>query len=55
MVTGDNTETATAIAKDANIIPDEYEKPEEGQPGEFLVMEGKEFRTRVGGLFSKEE
>ena len=41
MVTGDNTETATAIAKDANIIPAVYEKPERGEPGEFLVMEGK--------------
>lgn len=33
MVTGDNTETATAIAKDANIILSEYEKPQPGEPG----------------------
>lgn len=33
MVTGDNTETATAIAKDANILPANYEKPEKGKPG----------------------
>ena len=55
MVTGDNTETATAIAKDANIIPAVYEKPEKGEPGEFLVMEGEEFRTRVGGLQKAED
>jgi magnesium-transporting ATPase (P-type) len=41
MVTGDNTETATAIAKDANIIPSEYERPEKGEPGYYVVMEGK--------------
>ena len=28
MVTGDNTETATAIAKDANIIPSSFKRPE---------------------------
>lgn len=33
MVTGDNTETATAIAKDANILPVNYTKPVKGQPG----------------------
>ncbi len=33
MVTGDNTETATAIAKDANILPANYEKPDKGKPG----------------------
>lgn len=38
MVTGDNTETATAIAKDANILPANYVKPAKGQPGEFSVM-----------------
>jgi len=27
MVTGDNTDTATAIAKDANILPANYQKP----------------------------
>ena len=38
MVTGDNTETATAIAKDANILPSNFEPPEDGSPGEFTVM-----------------
>jgi P-type E1-E2 ATPase len=28
MVTGDNTETATAIAKDAQIIPTNFKRPE---------------------------
>lgn len=50
MVTGDNTDTAIAIAKDANILPVNYQKPEPGKPGEFSVMEGKDFRTRVEGL-----
>lgn len=27
MVTGDNVETATAIAKDAHILPSQYERP----------------------------
>lgn len=53
MVTGDNTETATAIAKDANILPANYEPGEEGSPGEFIVMEGKKFREMVGGLITK--
>jgi P-type Ca2+ transporter type 2B len=30
MVTGDNTETAIAIAKDANIIPGHYVRPAKG-------------------------
>lgn len=33
MVTGDITETAIAIAKDANILPANFEKPEPGKPG----------------------
>ena len=33
MVTGDNTETAIAIAKDANILPANFELPEAGRPG----------------------
>lgn len=33
MVTGDNTETATAIAKDANILLSNFERPAKGQPG----------------------
>lgn len=30
MVTGDNTETAIAIAKEAHIIPTNYERPSKG-------------------------
>ena len=50
MVTGDNTETAIAIAKEADIIPSNYRRPEKGEIGYYVVMEGKEFRTLVGGL-----
>lgn len=53
MVTGDNTETATAIAKDAHIISSDYVRPEKGEPGYYIVMEGREFRTLVEGLVKK--
>lgn len=33
MVTGDNTQTATAIAKDANILPATFQRPQKGKPG----------------------
>ncbi len=38
MVTGDNTETAIAIAKDANIIPSYYQRPAKGEPGYYVCM-----------------
>lgn len=50
MVTGDIRETAIAIAKDSNIIPHGWERPEKGEPGYYVAMEGKEFREAVGGL-----
>lgn len=51
MVTGDNTETATAIAKDAQIIPTNFKRPEiEGTKNYYAVMEGKQFRKLVGGI-----
>ena len=50
MVTGDNTDTAIAIAKDANILPANYRNPEPGEPGEFSVLEGKDFRTKSGRI-----
>jgi magnesium-transporting ATPase (P-type) len=53
MVTGDNTETATAIAKDAHIISSDYVRPQKGEPGYYIVMEGREFRTLVEGLVKK--
>ena len=43
MVTGDNIDTAIAIAKDAGIIPKDYEHSEKS----FMVMEGKNFRNYV--------
>lgn len=41
MVTGDNTETAIAIAKDANLIPPHYQRPAKGEKLYYTVMEGK--------------
>ncbi len=38
MVTGDNTETAIAIAKDAHIISSDYTRPEKGEIGYYVVM-----------------
>lgn len=38
MVTGDNIQTAVAIAKKAQIIPDNYIRPEKGEPGYYVVM-----------------
>jgi len=39
MVTGDNIDTATAIAKDAHIIPSNFVRPKtEGENNYFVVM-----------------
>ncbi len=48
MITGDNLNTAVAIAKDAGIIEKAYEHKE----GDFRVMTGKQFREYVGGIVS---
>ena len=49
MVTGDNKITAIAIAKEAGILPEDWEPTE----GDCTVMEGKEFREFVGGLVNE--
>jgi len=46
MVTGDNVETATAIAKECKILNDSYVP----RPDCYDVMEGKVFREFVGGI-----
>jgi len=50
MVTGDNLETAVAIAKEAGIISDrDLTENESG----YLCMTGKKFRDYVGGIVTK--
>ena len=49
MVTGDNKETAIAIAKEAGILSSDWEPTE----GDCTVMEGKEFREFVGGIVNE--
>lgn len=48
MVTGDNIDTAIAISKEAGIVPLNVD----GSKG-YTCMNGKEFRTLIGGLGSK--
>ena len=47
MVTGDNLDTAKAIAKECKILEDE------GEPGHDCVLEGPDFYKRMGGLYCK--
>lgn len=47
MITGDNPETAIAIAKEAGILETNWVKK---GPTDYTVMTGAEFRTFVGGL-----
>jgi P-type Ca2+ transporter type 2B len=49
MVTGDNLDTAKAIALEAGIL-----SPEEANM-EYACMEGKQFRELCGGLVKNEE
>jgi magnesium-transporting ATPase (P-type) len=46
MVTGDNIETAMAIAKECGILDKNFQRRE----GEYYVMEGNDFAKQVGGL-----
>ena len=57
MVTGDNIETAMAIAREAGILLGSQSSSESGQvhktkanSSRFLCMTGSEFRQKVGGL-----
>ena len=50
MVTGDNKDTAVAIAKSCGILDKHYKNA----PNDDLVMVGEEFRKRVGGLIEME-
>jgi Ca2+ transporting ATPase len=47
MVTGDNLNTAIAIAKNCNIIREEDRDPTSGEPLENVAMTGPDFRRRV--------
>jgi Ca2+ transporting ATPase len=50
MATGDNIETAIAIAKQANILPLQYVPPGRGEPTDNISMTGEEFVEATGGL-----
>ena len=52
MITGDNPETAVAIAKEAGILPADYKKKNDE---DYTVMTGQQFRTFVEGLDKDDE
>lgn len=53
MVTGDNKDTAIAISRDAQILSSSDMKMI--SQGHYVVMEGREFREEVGGLYTVKE
>lgn len=54
MVTGDNINTAIAIAKEAGILPSYWTPTGSGEDEvDTTVMEGKVFREYVGGLVTQ--
>jgi Ca2+ transporting ATPase len=52
MVTGDNKETAIAIAKEAGILDKDWDASIDPY-SKYTVMEGKDFRNEVGGLVNE--
>ena len=52
MITGDNSETAVAIAKEAGILPKDWVKKGNN---DYTVMTGAQFREFVGGLDKEDE
>jgi magnesium-transporting ATPase (P-type) len=51
MITGDNPETAVAIAKEAGILPEDWKSTGRF---DYTVMTGQDFRTFVEGLDTDE-
>ena len=55
MVTGDNKVTATAIARECNILTTEMNHLTNTNEKNDYIMEGPEFYQRMGGLLCKND